>query len=139
MDDKSTCRWCLSQIQLDAKYCKECGKWQSIFRDLVNPSNILAIFGALAAWVAVIVSFLPDENPMLHAVNEVEAFEEVFGSECYEAIVGDCYYEFWSRYVDSIRAIRQLDDLDARKELHARVRAIRLKNIEKYAERDIQT
>lgn len=119
------CKWCRSDIVESASFCKECGLWQSSFRQWVSPTTILSMIGAAAAWSAVLFQALPSPpNPVMVAAKAVEALEQKAEIGCTKNKTNECIWEFWRLYSVAQIANDAVAQLDARNEFRRRTKTV---------------
>ncbi len=130
-----SCRWCRSQINENAVYCKECNQWQSRRRMWFTPGTTLSLIGALAAWSAVIFQIWPKAPEVeLIAAQAVEAFEYKAKDGCEKNKTNNCLHEFWALYSAAEVARDNIPNMELRKELRERIEYVMDKHGHKYVE-----
>lgn len=133
-DPQKKCNWCKTNIDSSAKYCKECGLWQSRVRQWISPGTVLSIVGALAAWMAVIFQIMPKApNPVLVAVNAVEALEFKAEEGCERNKTNACVHDFWFLLSEAENARKKVSNFEVRKELSGRIDSVVKKHGAEYA------
>jgi hypothetical protein len=128
------CTCCRSHIHTKAIFCYKCNQWQSFFKRWFNPSAVVSIFAALAAWLAFYFQTFPVKSPELLAIQTVEQFEYMADNGCEKIKTNVCFDSFWELYSKSVKLRENVADLETRKGLHIRIENVLSKHGTKYAE-----
>ena len=129
------CKWCKSEIDLEASFCKECNQWQSSKKLWLSPNSLLALFGALAAWCAVAYQLVPQSSPPeLVALQNIEKLDLKGEEGCTNNKTNACINEFWKIYGTADDARQNIVDLETRKSIEEQLELVMKKHGQKFVE-----